>query len=335
MSTTAIKEGNSQLDRHIHITISNDWNMMIVFQLSSTGEVSLHRRYALGLIYLLLAAHQLLIIKADLNGVEACQNRCFDQSECGRVGNRLCCQWDDDIGQCISSIHSDICPGTATMQPPPDLSTDCPPTAMSLVVVSSTRRNLSNIQAESAPSTSPTIYGDRPCMNIETSLDRYLCLGFTKPQLKTQIITCKISAALSALGSSYIVQDVLRDPKKRSESTYHRIMLGISCSDILFSFFCPFLGTWVMPEGEQVMAFGSNAACNAAGFFSSIGWISTLLYTCSLATFYILKLKYSWVNSKIKDIEKWLLFLPFTMGLIYAISAAATSKLGPYGSACS
>ena len=162
----------------------------------------------------------------------------------------------------------------------------------------------------------------------------FLCQGYTIFQVKTLIITHKITAALSTLGSSYIIQDVLRDTQKRNESTYHRIMLGLSCSDILFSFFSSFLGSWVMPRGMQIFAVGSNTTCGVAAFFSAIGCISTMLYSCSLATFYILKLKHSWVNSKIKVIEKWLLFLPCTMGLIYAIVPAAMSKLGPFGLLC-
>ena len=280
----------------------------------------------------MLVALQPLLIKADLNGVEACQNRCLNRSECDGVGNGICCQWDDDIGQCISSIGSDICPGTATMSAlPPWASIDCPPAEM--ILAESTYRNLSNKQAEYAPTISPTTFDDR-CMNIEIRLDWYLCkLGVTISQTKTLIITNKISAGLSIFGSSYIVKDVLRDPKKRNESTYHRIMLGLSCSDIITSF-CLFLGTWVMPRGMQIYAVGSNVTCSVTAFFIAVGGSSTVLYSCSLATFYLLKLKYSWVNSKVKAVEKWLLFLPCTLGLIGTIVPAAMSKLGPAGYAC-
>ena len=313
---------------------------MIVNQLPSAKRQHPSRYHALAILInlLLVVALQPLVIKADLNGVEACENRCFNRSECDGVGSGICCQWDDDIGQCISSIGHDICPGTTTMSLPPLGSTpitNCPSTDMSLVESTSSRRNLSNNQAESAPSSSPTTYDDSRCMNIETSLDWYLCIaGVTIPQLKTMIITQKISAVLSILGSSHIIQDVLRDPKKQNESPYHRIMLGLSCSDIIFSFCC-FLSSWVMPRGMQIYAVGSNATCSVTGFFVIIGFVSTLLYSCSLATFYLLKLKYNWVNSKVKAIEKWLLFLPCTLGLIVAIVSAAMSKLGPWGYGCS
>ena len=216
---------------------------------------------------------------------------------------------------------------------PPRPSIDCLPTETSLVE-STSARNLSNIQHESAPSIPPTNYDVRSCENTETWIDWYLCTYSSISKVKALFIIYKVTAALSILGSSYIIQDILRDPQKREESTYHRIMLGLSCSDISFSFFCFFLGTWAMPRGEHLFAVGSNVTCSAAGFFSLMGNLSTLLYSCSLAAFYLLKLKYSWGNSKIKGIEKWLLFLPCTIGLIYAISAAAMSKLGPYGWGC-
>lgn len=142
------------------------------------------------------------------------------------------------------------------------------------------------------------------------------------------IITLKISSGLSIMGSGYILQDVLRNPKKRNESTYHRIMLVLSCSDIIFSFFGPFLGTWVMAKGADLFAFGSETTCIVTGSLASMGILSVPLYNCSLAIFYLLKLKLSWTNRKIKAIEKWLLFLPVTVGLIAVISAAAIDGIG-------
>ena len=200
---------------------------MIAKQLPSTKRQH-PSKYTLGLIYLLLAVLQPLVIKADLNGVEACQNRCFNQSKCDGVGNGLCCQWDDDIGQCISSIGHDICPGTTAMSLPPGSTINCPPAEM--ILVETTSRNLSNNQDQSAPSASPTTYDDR-CMNIETMLEGYLChAGYSISQMKTLTITSKITAGLSILGSSYIIQDVLCDPK--NEMKAH---ITVSCLD------CPVL----------------------------------------------------------------------------------------------
>ena len=297
---------------------------MIVSQHVPTSKMHVHPLYALGLLFLLVT------VQADLNGIDACQNRCFNQSECNEVGNGLCCQWDGDVGQCRSSIGQDTCLGTATMPPPLSKSIACTRSAV---------RSLSESEAEeSTPTTSPTKYHERSpdyfCENRETWLDWYLCQGHGIARLTALIINYKISSTLSILGSGYVIQDVLRDPRKRNESTYHRIMLGLSCSDILISFFYAFMGSWLMPKGSQLFAVGSKVTCGISAFFTSMAAPVTPLYNCSLTTFYFLKLRLSWANRKIKAIEKWLLFLPCTLGLASATSSAAMNKLGPYGYSC-
>ena len=90
-----------------------------------------------------------------------------------------------------------------------------------------------------------------------------------------------------------------------------------------------------MPTGTQILyAAGIKQTCDAAGFFTAMGVLSTLLYSCSLATFYLLKLKYSWVNRKVKAIEKWLLYVPCMFGIIYAIVPAALKQFHHNGFIC-
>lgn len=286
-------------------------------------------------LLLLQALQQPQIVEAELNGVEACQNRCFNQSECKNVGNGgFCCEWDDSAAQCVSIIGHDICPGTTTMPP----SNACPPKAGTKILADHPYQISISEEAGawSAPSISPTDYFDRPCKgNVETSLDYFLCQGFSIKQITSGIITLKISSGLSILGSSYIIQDVVRDPKKRNESTYHRIMLGLSCSDIILSFFTFFLGSWAMPKNEQLFAHGSIAICSVVGFFSGMAIPCTQLFNCSLAAFYLLKLKFSWVNSKVRAIEKWFFILPCTVGLLVgAASTTTTAIFGPFGYVC-
>ena len=228
-------------------------NGTIVNQVSSTNKRQHAAKYTdLDLIlFLLVALQPLAIIKAELNGIEACQNRCFNKSECDGIGNGFCCRWDNSIRQCISSKGNDICPGTANMPSPPAPSTSpiaCPPkaTRMSFLVghvLHTSSRTILEIEAEYSPSTSPTAsltkYDDRSCDNRKTRLERRLCNTFgyySITQMVSMIITAKISSGLSILGSSYIVQDVLRDLEKRNKSSCHRIMLALSSSDITFSF---------------------------------------------------------------------------------------------------
>jgi hypothetical protein len=55
------------------------------------------------------------------------------------------------------------------------------------------------------------------------------------------------------IGSSMIAHDVLKDATKRSR-VYHRIILGMSCFDIIGSI-CYFLGRWPMPP-DGLEGFG-------------------------------------------------------------------------------
>ena len=307
----------------------------------------LHAKPALciGLIFLsLLTLHQPVIVKAELNGIEACENRCYNQSECDAIGDGIsCCRWDDDNRKCMSNIGLSVCPhANSTIfrnLQHSQSSIDCRMhTSISMGMSSTKTRSLSgNAEQEAeepAPSFSSTKFNEKSCDQMKSGLDYQLCVGLSWTQIASKIIVGKITATLSILGSSYVIQDVLRSPEKRNESTYHRLMVGLSCSDIVFSFFGWFLGTWVLPKGSNLFAIGSEGSCIASGFFYSIANLSTPLYNCSLATFYFLQLKLNLAKRKIRKIEKWLHILPVSVGVIGAISAAALSSLGPHSNMC-
>ena len=142
-------------------------------------------------------------------------------------------------------------------------------------------------------------------------------------------IVGKIGGALSCVGSAYILQDVLRDPNKRTKSIYHRIMLGLSTMDILSSFFVWFIGSWAMPKGSWIWAAGNIVTCDIAAFLGGIGYVGSPLYNCSLATFYLLQLKYGWSERRMKAIEKWLHIVPCLVTLVVCIYFLATELFGP------
>ena len=149
----------------------------------------------------------------------------------------------------------------------------------------------------------------------------------------TQIVG-KVGGALSCVGSAYILQDVLRDPNKRTKSIYHRIMLGLSVMDILSSFFAWFIGSWAMPKGSWMWTAGNIVTCDIAGFFSGIGYIGSPLYNCSLATFYLLQLRYGWPERRMKAIEKWMHIVPWSVSLVFVITTLATNMFGPFLGVC-
>jgi len=121
-----------------------------------------------------------------------------------------------------------------------------------------------------------------------------------------QSVITKITGGISFFCSSYIFLHIIRDKKRRSE-TYHRILCGMSISDMLFSFEC-FLSTWPFPAGETWGAIGSMLSCDIVGFITQFGCVCYLLYCGSLATYFVLKIRFNWQNPKIKKIE-WLLHI--------------------------
>ena len=146
----------------------------------------------------------------------------------------------------------------------------------------------------------------------------------------------KTCGLLSISGSAYIIQDVLRSPKRRKDSFYHPLMLGLSVMDLILSFFLHFLTTWPIPRTGWVenYAFGTVATCDFAGFFSTIGTYGGPLYNCSLSTYFLLELKYTWTKSKIQRVHKWMHVLPWACGIILAFAALAANTLGPTQNAC-
>jgi hypothetical protein len=152
--------------------------------------------------------------------------------------------------------------------------------------------------------------------------------------IKLQVIG-KIGGALSCVGSAYIVQDVLRDPDKCAKSIYHRLMVGLSTMDILSSFFTWFIGSWAMPTGSWTWAVGNIITCDIAAFLGGIGYLGSPLYNCSLATFYLLQLKYDWPELRMKRNEKWLHIVPWSVAVMSLIYLLCTKALGPFKGICS
>ena len=147
-------------------------------------------------------------------------------------------------------------------------------------------------------------------------------------------IVGKIGGALSFAGSAYIVQDVLRHPGKRTKSIYHRLMLGFSIMDLMSSLFHWVIGSWAMPKGSWMWAAGSIMTCDIAGFLGGVGYIGSFMYNCSLATFYLLQLRFDWSERRMKAIEKWLHIVPCLVALVVCIPTLATKMYGPFVGIC-
>lgn len=133
-------------------------------------------------------------------------------------------------------------------------------------------------------------------------------------QMKALAIVPKISGSLSLLGSLFVLQDILRNKKKRGESVYHKIMLGLSLFDAMSSA-ANIFSTWPSPSNSSIYgALGTTATCTAQGFFNEMGNLTTTLYVASLCVRYLLVVKYNWRESQLQKYEALFHLIPIAIG---------------------
>jgi hypothetical protein len=138
----------------------------------------------------------------------------------------------------------------------------------------------------------------------------------------------KITGSLSFISSIFVLQDILRNPRKR-KSTYHLILSALSFCDILSSFVF-MMGTWIMEKDTQLFSGGTDATCAVFGFINQFANLGSVLNVATLSIYYLMILKLRWSDKKIKKVQVFLLGGPAFCSLAFAIAGAA---LHIYGSA--
>lgn len=116
-------------------------------------------------------------------------------------------------------------------------------------------------------------------------------------------------------GSLFLVQHVLRSPKRRNEP-YHRLVLGMSISDCIGNFVY-FTGTWLVPKDSPVSpiwAMGNQVTCEVQGFMYQLAGIATPGYNVMLSLYYLLVVRYGWCERRIKQVESYLHAYPIIFG---------------------
>jgi hypothetical protein len=154
---------------------------------------------------------------------------------------------------------------------------------------------------------------------------------------KVLAIAPKIPAFLSVLSSMYIVQNVLSRRDKR-KNLYHRLMCGMSMSDILSSHIY-FLGTWLIPRGTVggfgpvYGASGTRATCGYAGFFNQFA-VASPIYNSTLCAYYLLKIRMNWTDVGLERLEPFLHGIPWVFAFITSVTAASLQLYGPVEWTC-
>ena len=131
--------------------------------------------------------------------------------------------------------------------------------------------------------------------------------------------------------NSQFQQQRRRQQRKKMSSTYHRLICGMSIGDCFSSFFGFFLSTWPIPEETGIWgASGNITTCDVAGFFNHAGNLIVPLYNASLATFYLLLLKYNWTDTQIRNkAEIYLHLVPLVVGWGIPVVCLVLGMYGP------
>jgi len=140
-------------------------------------------------------------------------------------------------------------------------------------------------------------------------------------ELTTLAIIPIITGTISVIASSYVLQDIIRDPKKRMR-TYCRLVFGMAAIDFLTSLMYAF-STLPMEKGVAVygvFAVGNHSTCTTQAFFIQME-IASPIYHFYLAWYYILILKYRWPERKFRGYENYLhgFALFFSLGTSIAL----------------
>ena len=143
----------------------------------------------------------------------------------------------------------------------------------------------------------------------------------------------KVPALLSITCSSLIIQKIVRSPTRR-KNIFHRIMLGLSISDVCSSLVY-FLGTWLVPKGSMTVggygpvywAAGTTDTCHLSGFFTQAAMAGPF-YNATLACYYLLTIYYNWQDSRLKTVQHWFHILPIGWALMTSVIALALKMYG-------
>ena len=124
-------------------------------------------------------------------------------------------------------------------------------------------------------------------------------------QEKVLSILPVFSSLLSIWGSTNILIMYKNSPK-RSRNCYKRIMLGLSCTDLIMSLTLALQAFLLPHSGGVVWAIGNEASCNVMGFFQQFGF-SAVWYNGMLSWMFLLSIKYSVSEEDLgKKYEPWM-----------------------------
>jgi len=184
-----------------------------------------------------------------------------------------------------------------------------------------------------------------------SSSDFVLIMDSTTWVLQISIVIAKVVGLLSAIGSAYIIYDMIinvkdsRDRKKNLHLSFDRLLLCLCVSDCISSI-SYFLGSWSVPANAPVgledvwggpgiwdkiypHASGNTGTCTTQGFFLYIGQSSSVMFTGSIAISFLLQVKYQFREKQMRLAEKVLFGVSTGFPLLAAIIILANRGFNP------
>jgi hypothetical protein len=143
-------------------------------------------------------------------------------------------------------------------------------------------------------------------------------MAFTAPQQLAADIIPRITAMMSILGSSFIIYEVLKNPKKRGMA-YHLQMLALSIADFLYSTSW-FVYNWPAPD---------SGWCTARGFLTLLTNTPEAMLNAGVCVYYLFFVNFAWSEEKILRYQRVLIIFPIIWGLISAILTLAQGMINP------
>ncbi len=136
-------------------------------------------------------------------------------------------------------------------------------------------------------------------------------------QLALDIIP-RVTGIMSILGSSFIIYEVLKNPKKRGMA-YHLQMLALSIVDFLYST-AWFVSNWPAPD---------SGWCTARGFLSLLTGTPEAMLSAGVCVYYLFFVYFEWSEEKILRYQRVFIIFPIIWGLITAILPLAQGMINP------
>ncbi len=133
----------------------------------------------------------------------------------------------------------------------------------------------------------------------------------------------RASSILSLIGSFFIIRDLLRKPAAR-RTTYHQLILGTTCFDVITSIAYLLSGLLMPPPAYE--AYGTHATCVLQGVLIQL-CLTSLFYSVLLSIYYLLLIKYNWKESQFLKYRRYFNIPIIAVGI--ALTGAAGTSIAP------